>query len=50
MAGYFRELEPLLPDLMVGIADMSKVDPTVLAQAETIMQRYQYELVGPPLT
>ena len=50
MAGYFRELEPLIPDLMVGVADMSKVDPAVLAQAETIMQRYRYELVGPPLT
>ena len=49
MSGYFRELEPLIPDLMVGIADMSKVDPAVLAQAETIRSRYQYEIVGPPL-
>jgi len=31
MSDYFRELEPLIPDLMVGIADMSKVDPAVLA-------------------
>jgi quercetin dioxygenase-like cupin family protein len=50
MAGYFHELEPLIPDLMVGIPDMSKVDPAVLAQAQMIMNRYQYELVGPPLT
>lgn len=49
MVGYFRELEPLLPDLMIGIPDMSKVDPDVLAKAQDIMQRYQYELVGPPL-
>ncbi len=50
MSDYFRELEPLLPDLMVGIADMSKVEPDVLAQAEATMSRYQYEIVGPPLT
>jgi len=50
MAGYFEELEPLLPELMIGIADMTKVDPAVLAKAEAIMRRYQYELVGPPLT
>ena len=50
MSGYFRELEPLIPDLMVGIAEMSKVDPVVLAQAGNIMSRYQYEIVGPPLT
>jgi quercetin dioxygenase-like cupin family protein len=50
MSDYFQELEPLIPDLMVGIADLSKVDPAVLAQAEAIMRRYQYEIVGPPLT
>lgn len=50
MAGYFRELEPLIGELMIGIADISDVDPKVLAAAEVIMQRYQYELVGPPLT
>lgn len=49
MAGYFDELRPLLPDLMAGMADMTKVDPAVLRQAEEIMTRYQYELVGPPL-
>jgi quercetin dioxygenase-like cupin family protein len=49
MVGYFEELEPLLPELMVGIPDMSKVDPEVLAKAQDIMKRYQYELVGPPL-
>ena len=49
MAGYFEELEPLLPELMVGVPDMSKVDPEVLAKAQDIMDRYQYELVGPPL-
>ena len=50
MAGYFEELQPLIPDLMVGIEDMSKVPPAVLAKAEAIFQRYRYELVGPPLT
>jgi quercetin dioxygenase-like cupin family protein len=50
MAGYFEELQPLLPELMVGINDMTKVDPAVLAKAEAIFQRYGYELVGPPLT
>lgn len=49
MAGYFDELAPLLPDLMSGLGDMGKVDPLVLASADKIMARYQYELVGPPL-
>ena len=49
MTGYFSELEPLVPELVAHIDDLSKVDPEVLAQAETIMRRYQYELVGPPL-
>ncbi|GAC1579616.1 MAG: hypothetical protein NVS3B18_13310 [Candidatus Dormibacteria bacterium] len=49
MTGYFRELEPLLPELMAGLPDMSSVDPAVLARATDIMQRYHYELVGPPL-
>jgi hypothetical protein len=35
---------------MIGIADISDVDPKVLAAAEVIMQRYQYEPVRPPLT
>lgn len=49
MASYFEELEPLLPELMAGLGDLTKVDPAVLAKAEAIMQRYEYELVGPPL-
>lgn len=47
--GYFDELEPLLPKLMVGLEDMSKIDPQTLQIADEIMRRYQYELVGPPL-
>jgi quercetin dioxygenase-like cupin family protein len=49
MRGYFEELQPLLPALMAGITDMTKVDATVMAQADAVMQRYQYELVGPPV-
>ena len=49
MAGYFHELQPLLPALMAGMPDMTNVDPAVLAEAEVIMRRYDYELVGPPL-
>lgn len=49
MSGYFTELAPLLPELMAGMPDMANVDPDVLATATTIMKRYQYELVGPPL-
>lgn len=48
-AGYFEELEPLIPDMMVGIADVSKVDPDVMAKVEAVFARYQYEIVGPPL-
>jgi quercetin dioxygenase-like cupin family protein len=40
----------MVPELMVGLTDMTKVDPAVLAKAEAIFQRYGYELVGPPLT
>ena len=50
MAGFFDELRPLLPELMAGMPDMSTVDPAVLAEADAIMRRYQYELVGPPLS
>jgi hypothetical protein len=50
MTGYFEELEPLLPELTAGLPDMATVDPEVLASATDIMQRYQYELVGPPLS
>jgi mannose-6-phosphate isomerase-like protein (cupin superfamily) len=50
MTGYFRELEPLLPELMAAMPDLSKVDPDLLAKAEDIMRRHGYELVGPPLT
>ena len=50
MAGYFKELEPLIPELVAGMDDLSKVDPATLAEAEAIMRRYQYELVGPPLS
>lgn len=49
MDGYFTELQPFLPALMPGIADLSQVDPAVLTEAERLMQRYGYELVGPPL-
>lgn len=49
MSGFFRELEPLIPQMMVGIADMSKVDPAVLAEVEAIFERYRYQIVGPPL-
>jgi len=48
MKGYFDELEPLLPELMAGLEDMSKVDAKALQAAEDIMRRYQYEMVGPP--
>ena len=50
MSGFFEELEPFIHDLMVAMDDMPKVDPTVLARVETISRRYQYEMVGPPLT
>lgn len=50
MAGFFTDLAPLIPDMMIGMADMSKVDPAVLAKLEVISKRYQYEIVGPPLT
>lgn len=49
MDAYFDEMRPLIPQLMVGLDDMSKVDNQVLEKAERIMQRYEYELVGPPL-
>jgi quercetin dioxygenase-like cupin family protein len=50
MSGLFEELEPLIPEMMVGMNDMSKVDPAVLAKVEAISRKYQYEIVGPPLT
>ena len=50
MSGFFEELEPFIHDLMVGMDDMSRVDPAVLAEVETIFRRYQYEMLGPPLT
>ncbi|GAC1410741.1 MAG: hypothetical protein NVSMB57_04800 [Actinomycetota bacterium] len=49
MLGFFEELAPLLPDLMAGLTDMTKVDPDVLAKAQTIFDRYQYQIVGPPI-
>ncbi|MDQ6641789.1 MAG: cupin domain-containing protein [Actinomycetota bacterium] len=49
MDGYFRELEPLLPELMAAMPDLSRVDPDLPPKAEDIMRRYGYELVGPPL-
>jgi quercetin dioxygenase-like cupin family protein len=49
-AGLFDELKPLIPKLMVGVEDMSKVDSQTRQVADEIMRRYQYELVGPPLT
>ncbi len=50
MSSFFEELEPLIPAMMVGMGDMSRVDPAVLARLEVISRRYQYEIVGPPLT
>jgi mannose-6-phosphate isomerase-like protein (cupin superfamily) len=50
MAGFFKELEPLIPDMMAGMADMAKMEPNVLAKLEEISKRYQYEIVGPPLS
>lgn len=49
MTGYFRELGPLLPELMANVGDMSKVPPDTMRRAAEIMQRYQYEMTGPPL-
>ncbi|GAC1574510.1 MAG: hypothetical protein NVS3B24_01710 [Candidatus Dormibacteria bacterium] len=49
MTGYFRELAPLLPELMANMADMSKVQPDTMRRASEIMQRYGYEMTGPPL-
>jgi quercetin dioxygenase-like cupin family protein len=49
MRGYFDELRPLLPELMPGMDDPLRIDPGVMAKAQEIMHRYQYELVGPPL-
>lgn len=49
MSGFFEELEPLVADLIGAADDLSKLDPVVLAKAETIFRRYAYELVGPPL-
>lgn len=49
MTGYFKELAPLLPELMANMADMSKVAPDTMRQASEIMQRYGYEMTGPPL-
>lgn len=49
MTGYFKELAPLLPELMANMADMSKVAPDTMRQASEIMKRYGYEMTGPPL-
>jgi quercetin dioxygenase-like cupin family protein len=49
MDGFFRELGPLLPELMANMGDLSGVAPETLAKTEDIFRRYQYELVGPPL-
>jgi mannose-6-phosphate isomerase-like protein (cupin superfamily) len=49
MAGYFEELQPFLPELLAAGGDMSAVDPETLRKAGDVMQRYHYELVGPPL-
>jgi quercetin dioxygenase-like cupin family protein len=48
MSGYFEELAPYLPELMAGLPDMRTVDPATIERATAIMQRYHYELVGPP--
>jgi mannose-6-phosphate isomerase-like protein (cupin superfamily) len=50
MAGYFDELGPLVPDMMIGITDISKVAPDVLAKVDDVWKRYGYEMVGPPLS
>lgn len=49
MAGYFDELAPLVPDMMIGMADSSKMDPDVLGTFEAVANRYGYEITGPPL-
>ncbi len=49
MNGFFEELAPLLPELLAGLPDLTTVNPHTLDQATAIMQRYHYELVGPPL-
>ena len=49
MAGYFEELQPYLGELMAA-GEGTEVDSNTLAKAQQIMQRYHYELVGPPLT
>ena len=49
MSGFFEDLEPFIDELMGAMGDMSKVDPAVLAEVETVFRRYGYELVGPPL-
>lgn len=49
MADYFDDLGPLVPDMMVGITDISKVAPDVLARVEEVWKRHGYEMVGPPL-
>ena len=49
MEGYFQELSPLIRTIIAGNADQSKVDPSILAEADVIMKRYHYKLVGPRL-
>lgn len=49
MAGYFEELQPFLPELLAAAGDMSAIDPDTLRKAGEVMQRYHFELVGPPL-
>ena len=49
MDGFFREMAPLVPTLMAGMANGSEVDASITEKAEAIMRHYQYELVGPPL-
>lgn len=49
MAGYLDDLGPLVPGMMIGIADISKMDPDVRTRVEVACRRYGYEMVGPPL-
>jgi quercetin dioxygenase-like cupin family protein len=49
MAGYFDDLGLLVPDMMIGIADISKMDSEVRDRMEEVCRRFGYEFVGPPL-
>lgn len=49
MAGFFADMAPLIPALAAAMGEMSSIEPTLLAQATAIGQRYGYQVVGPPL-